>query len=80
MSDDTDKIYSFSKSTIKINIRYVILDVSGENGANLSILEMCVSGVEVRCCYTPMVQAYTGSVSSVQMLLYTPSKYTLHTL
>ncbi|KAK7463278.1 hypothetical protein BaRGS_00038145, partial [Batillaria attramentaria] len=40
---------------------------------NLPVLELSLSGMEIRSCHTPLVQAYTGSLSSFQILLYLPA-------
>ena len=47
-------------------------DVADEDAVSVCVLELSLCGLEVRGCCTPLVQAYTGSLSSLQLLLYTP--------
>ena len=54
-------------------IVYIILE--GESRKSLPVLEVTVAGFEMKTCRNAIVTASSGTISSVQTLIYTTCKY-----
>ena len=54
-------------------IVYIILE--GESRKSLPVLEVTVAGFEMKTCRNAIVTASSGTISSVQTLIYTTRKY-----